>query len=399
MPLMLRLAFAALLTTASLLAVPANAQAPINDDLETARPIWAEQFFYAGTNVDATTSDIDASTSASCVGDFDSDLAVWWVFAVDTPGTVTIDLAQSSFDTIVSVHQLAGLGEVGCNDDDPDNENGDFTSKVTVSVVPSLYLVRVSGHDNDPQGTIQMSISGSLSGTDPIDGPPNDDVAFQVMLLLPDARHPDTSIGASVHSVDPAQSCGPTAGPFSPIWRIFRAPTDGTFTVNTNGSEYDTVLAVYTFVDGNFVEQGCNDDDPNASDNSSIVTIDVSENTPYYVMNTSFLSGDEGEVLFNTSFAPAVATEATPAGDVSLTATPNPARDAATVTLSVPETQTMTVEVFSVTGRRVATLHDGAVAAGDLALDLDASALPSGVYVVRAVGETVRLSERITVVR
>ena len=44
-------------------------------------------------------------------------------------------------------------------------------------------------------------------------------------------------------------------------------------------------------------------------------------------------------------------------------------------------------------------LHDGVAPAGELALTADASALPAGVYAVRVAGETMRASQRITVVR
>ena len=97
--------------------------------------------------------------------------------------------------------------------------------------------------------------------------------------------------------------------------------------------------------------------------------------------------------------APAVANETAPTGEVTLASVPNPAHGAMTVTLLVPTAQSVTVEVFDAIGRRVATLHNGPAAAGPLPLSLDASGLPSGVYVVRAAGEGVSLSERFTVVR
>ncbi|HEX8385002.1 MAG TPA: YCF48-related protein [Rubricoccaceae bacterium] len=63
---------------------------------------------------------------------------------------------------------------------------------------------------------------------------------------------------------------------------------------------------------------------------------------------------------------------------------PNPAsgRVAFALTLAAPEA--VRVEAFDALGRRVAVLHDGPLAAGPHALTFDASALPAGVYVVRA---------------
>jgi hypothetical protein len=88
------------------------------------------------------------------------------------------------------------------------------------------------------------------------------------------------------------------------------------------------------------------------------------------------------------------------AGRTSLTAAPNPVRGVARVRLAVEQGQDVAVVVYDVTGRQVATLFQGAVAA-DQALDLalDASALPAGVYVVRATGTDLSLTQRVTVVR
>ena len=76
---------------------------------------------------------------------------------------------------------------------------------------------------------------------------------------------------------------------------------------------------------------------------------------------------------------------------------PNPLRGRAQLTLEVPAVQAVRVEVFDALGRRVATLHDGALGAGLHAFAFDGSALPPGVYVVRATGETGSTSRRVTV--
>jgi hypothetical protein len=67
---------------------------------------------------------------------------------------------------------------------------------------------------------------------------------------------------------------------------------------------------------------------------------------------------------------------------------PNPARTAATITYSLAEAGTATLEVYDLSGRRVATLLAGAAEAGEreavwnLTAD-DGSAVPPGVYVYR----------------
>ena len=76
---------------------------------------------------------------------------------------------------------------------------------------------------------------------------------------------------------------------------------------------------------------------------------------------------------------------------------PNPFRAQTAFALRVERPQTVRVEVFDLLGRRVALLHDGAVAAGQpLRLTWDGSGAPAGLYVYRATGETFRATRRVT---
>ena len=62
---------------------------------------------------------------------------------------------------------------------------------------------------------------------------------------------------------------------------------------------------------------------------------------------------------------------------------PNPGRGDITIPLEVPTEGDARAEVFDTRGRLVATLHDGPLADGYPTLSWDASAVPSGLYVVR----------------
>jgi uncharacterized repeat protein (TIGR01451 family) len=88
-----------------------------------------------------------------------------------------------------------------------------------------------------------------------------------------------------------------------------------------------------------------------------------------------------------TGVAPADA--ATPATHALSAPVPNPSTGRAAFTLDVVETQAVRVEVLDALGRRVAVLHNGPLQAGTAhRLAFEGSALPAGVYAVRAVGET-----------
>jgi hypothetical protein len=86
-------------------------------------------------------------------------------------------------------------------------------------------------------------------------------------------------------------------------------------------------------------------------------------------------------------------------GGARLEVAPNPFRDEAAVTLTLPEPGEVAVALYDVLGRRVALLHEGALEAGEHALRLDGRSLPAGVYVVRAAAGGVVVTRTATLLR
>jgi hypothetical protein len=85
--------------------------------------------------------------------------------------------------------------------------------------------------------------------------------------------------------------------------------------------------------------------------------------------------------------------------EVTLTAYPNPVREQGTLEYTLPEAGTVSLRVYDVLGRRVATLASGRTEAGLHTATLPASRLSSGVYIARLrVGGTT-VTQKITVVR
>ena len=94
-----------------------------------------------------------------------------------------------------------------------------------------------------------------------------------------------------------------------------------------------------------------------------------------------------------------VANEAAPsARDLALGVYPNPAQRVASLAFTLVAPGEVRAEVFDVLGRRVARLHEGALAAGRHALRWELPTVPSGVYVVRLTTPAGSATQRITVV-
>jgi hypothetical protein len=79
---------------------------------------------------------------------------------------------------------------------------------------------------------------------------------------------------------------------------------------------------------------------------------------------------------------------------------PNPFSANARVSLEVAQTQDVRLAVYDALGREVAVLHEGALSSGrNHTFELSAASLPSGVYLVRAAGETFVDTRQVTVTR
>lgn len=76
---------------------------------------------------------------------------------------------------------------------------------------------------------------------------------------------------------------------------------------------------------------------------------------------------------------------------------PNPFNPQTQFSLAVPVAQDVQVAVYDLLGQRVAVLHQGPMAAGTTeVLTFEASALPSGVYLIRAEGATFQATRTVT---
>ena len=114
-------------------------------------------------------------------------------------------------------------------------------------------------------------------------------------------------------------------------------------------------------------------------------------NYPFFQSGTVVVSsiGEGLFVLRPTGPAKtAIAAEEVPGEFTLHAAYPNPFNPETTITLDVERPQNVRVSVFDVQGKEVAVLFAGSVSAGPHALVFDAAGLASGVYLVRAAGET-----------
>ncbi len=130
-------------------------------------------------------------------------------------------------------------------------------------------------NDNFANATVISNISGSISGS---------------------------SVGATAEAGEPSHVH--PGGPFASIWYKWTSPITGTMNFNTEGSSFDTLLAVYTGASVDALTVVASNDDVSfgilGSDLTSSVTFPVTNGTDYYIAVDGY-GGDSGNVILNWS--------------------------------------------------------------------------------------------------
>jgi len=111
--------------------------------------------------------------------------------------------------------------------------------------------------------------------------PTNDAFANAIAITPPTTRTQNNISGSTVDPSDPAMCTSRS----STVWYKFTLPSATTVNLNTVGSNYDTVLGVYTGSAGNLTQVACNDD---SSGVTSSVSFAANAGTTYYVLVAKF---------------------------------------------------------------------------------------------------------------
>jgi hypothetical protein len=279
---------------------------PANDNFAAAIPVTTlPTSFPPIDTTSATTEPGEPTAPPRCFGT-PIGKTVWYRFtpAVNTP--ITIDTAGSNFDTIVSVYTgtgLSGLTNVACNDDPPP---GGFPTGVQQARVSFLaganttYYIQIGGF-NSAFGMLQVSFAVPPP-------PPNDNFVNATPVTA--SQLTAVTLTATIEPGEPTAldpSCGPNPGTIgNTVWYRFTPTTNGTVTIDTagrpfplpgsTGSDFDTVLAVYTGPGlGSLTRVACDDD---SAGQQSQVSVPVTGGVTYHVQVGGF-NGAAGNLVVN----------------------------------------------------------------------------------------------------
>ena len=257
-------------------------QSPVaNDTCDGATVIGSSQFADAVDATQATTDSNDPFGSCACGQNGHS---VWYRFTPEQSGDVTVDTAQSGYDTVLSVYTGSCGAPVAltCNDD----SNGTLQSQVSFpATAGTTYLIEVTSYCSAPAGPLQLNLVQAVL-------PSNDTCSAATEITTARFRTDLDVRRATSEPTDPPTSCACSTNSAS-VWYSFTAPTSAPVTIDTFGSSYDTVLAVFSGECGALTPVGsCNDDSGGTL--QSHVSFTTTAGTTYLIEVTSFCGGQPG---------------------------------------------------------------------------------------------------------
>jgi hypothetical protein len=209
----------------------------------------------------------------------DGGRSIWWSWTAPASTPVKIDTLGSSFNTLLGVYQGSSVGALALVASDQDSAEGDL-SVVTFEAVQGVeYQIAVDGFNDGLGADIGLVVlhlnqfaAGALNA--------DDDFLNSSPISAPFLTVAGLNIGATREPGEPLHAAAPQG---HSVWWTWTAPTDGSVTISTTGSEFDTVLGVYTGNEVGSLSLVAENDDIDAFDLQSSVTFQAVAETSYRI--------------------------------------------------------------------------------------------------------------------
>jgi hypothetical protein len=194
--------------------------------------------------------------------------SVWYSWIAPSNMNVTLSTEGSEFDTLLAVYTgsaLGGLSLVGSND----NAGFGTASLVTFNATAGTgYRIAVDGFGG-ASGNFQLNVNPAW----------NDNFSNAVVLIGPSGVTSGSNRGATREPGEPLHA---GASGNQSIWYYWTAPTNGLMAFDTEGSGFDTLLAVYTGSAPGALAGVASDNDSGLT-NTSRLTFNALSNTTYRI--------------------------------------------------------------------------------------------------------------------
>ena len=257
---------------------------PANDAFANRIPLTGGTAFGSGVNLFANTEP-DEPAHANTPGGS----SVWWSWTAPFTGHAVATTEDSDFDTILAAYtgtSVDSLTPLAGNDDD----DGKLTSLIVFPVVSGeTYHLAVDGY-NGEAGAISLAIGREAA---------NDSFENSLQLTGATVNVAGPNIGAT-REIDEPDHAGDSGG--RSVWWHWTAPTSGNVTIDTRGSDFDTLLAVYTGSSlASLTSVAFNDQDPDGG-SASVVSFNATQGVAYHIAVDGY-DGDQGDITLNLSLS------------------------------------------------------------------------------------------------
>jgi len=277
----------------------ALAAPPPNDNLASFASVSSLPFSASLSTLEATLQASEPSPVCE-VGATDIGNTVWYRYTPATSVTVLADTTGSNFDTVVAAYSgpaasptFGSLSSVGCDDDSGGAGTSAFMFAATGG---TTYYVQVGGSAAE-SGSLVFNLAAPSA---------NDNLANAASALPLPYSGATLTTAATLEAGEPSPACEYGATSIGKtVWYKFTPSSAMTLSADTNGSNFDTVLAVYSgpavspsFPALSFVE--C-DDQSGWLDGSALAFVATAGLTYYFQAGGMF--GDSDNLTFNLAIA------------------------------------------------------------------------------------------------
>jgi len=260
---------------------------PANDDFANATEISG----ISGTLI--SSSELATYETGEPLKKFSSSAtrSVWWVWTAPSTGIeMQIDTIGTGFDTVMGIYTGNSVGSltlIKCDDDG----GGDRTSKCTFTTTEGTrYYIVVAGYNGR---TGMINLNWKQSGT--VVRPANDDFANATVISGTTGKLTSSSQLATYEEGEPLASYRLSAS--NSVWWVWTAPSDEVMQFDTIGSNFDTVMGVYTGTALKSLGLVARDDD-GGGDSTSKCLFKAYGGTRYYIAVAGYY-GKTGNITLN----------------------------------------------------------------------------------------------------
>ncbi len=219
--------------------------------------------------------------------------SAWWKWTAPEDTTVVFDTAGSAFDTILAIYTgntVTTLSEVDSNDD--------VTAEIRTSlcefnaVAGTTYFIAVTGYYYETGPEVGAVVLNWRTPT----RPGNDDFRNAAALSGSSGSTVGSNILSTRENGEPEHAGYSSTGS---VWWRWTAPKEGTAVFDTEGSTFDTVLAVYSGSTLPALATVASDDD-GGSGTASRCSFAVAAGTVYQIAVSGV--GKTGDIKLNWKF-------------------------------------------------------------------------------------------------